>query len=264
MIGLKTIAITDHDTVRGVREALPIAAHYGVTLISGIEMTCRWDESDAPPGDTDVDVLGYYIDYDEAQFRAVQETACADMTERMEMCCALLTADGYAVTIDEVFAQNSHYAGTVPLLKALQQKGYAGHWREAVALIDTCWRRVRPSVLHIDAVIAAIHAAGGVAVLAHPSLISWKGGRLDAAGLASLINMGLDGIEIYHPSMPVDAREHFLALARQFDLLITGGSDEHGWPTGFPRLGCETATQEMLDALAARAEGFARCVNELT
>ena len=98
--------------------------------------------------------------------------------------------------------------------------------------------------------IATLHAAGGVAVLAHPSAIT-DGGRgwIGAEHVAHLVEAGLDGLEIYHHRLNDPARQHFLALAHRFGLLVSGGSDEHGWRKPFERFGQEAVTAEMVEAL---------------
>ncbi len=114
------------------------------------------------------------------------------------------------------------------------------------------WRQVRLCRTPIDQAIAAIHAAGGLAVLAHPAAIPWRDGPLQAEHVAELVEVGLDGIEIYHFRLDAEARRHFLELAGQFDLVVTGGSDMHGWPTGFDRMGQEPVTPDMVEALRTR------------
>ncbi len=251
-LGLKTVAITDHDNTRGVREAIPLASQYGLNLIPGVEFTCRWDALQAPPGKTDIDLLGYFIDLDDAAFRAFEEATLADIHSRVEACCTRIAAANYPITLEEVFAQNPRYAGTLQLIHALQAK-YAQSWDQAAALVDAHWTQVRPSRFTIDHIVGAIHATGGVAVLAHPTLVPGRAGWLQEDELAGLVAMGLDGVEIYHHRLDEAARAHFMRLARQFDLLITGGSDEHGWHSGFRYLGTEPVTPALVQALAARA-----------
>ncbi len=252
-IGLRTIAITDHDTAQGAREGIPVAEQCGMAMLPAIEFTCRWDACNAPPGKTDIDILGYCLDLENASFRAMEQAALADIHARVSACCTLLTADGYPIALDEVFAQNPRYAGLMQLIDALVYKGHARDVPAANAAIDVHWKQIRPSALTIADIITTIHAASGVAVLAHPTLVPWETGWLSAQGLAALVDMGLDGIEIHHPRLDGAARAYFSSLAEQFGLLIAGGSDEHGWPSGFPCMGSERVTQEMADALVVRA-----------
>jgi predicted metal-dependent phosphoesterase TrpH len=100
--------------------------------------------------------------------------------------------------------------------------------------------------------VEVIHAAGGVAVLAHP-LYRCAGELLTADHITALVEMGIDGLEVYHRYMDEQARAHFQALADQFKLLVTGGSDEHGWSPDLPLLGTAPVTRAMVEALRAAA-----------
>jgi predicted metal-dependent phosphoesterase TrpH len=117
-----------------------------------------------------------------------------------------------------------------------------------------CWQRVCHIEFAIGDVIETIHRAGGVAVLAHPSVVFRPDGDfVQAEDLASLIEMGLDGIEVYHYRLTDEAtRQHFAGLARRFDLAISGGSDYHARPESPAWLGSEPITDQMVAALEAR------------
>jgi predicted metal-dependent phosphoesterase TrpH len=251
-IGLTTVAIADHDNARGAREALPIAARLGIELIPAIELTCHWE----PGLGDDIDVLGYFVNLDAPELQSMEKAALADIYARVADCCARLTADGYPITLDDVFAENPHYAGALQLTFALRRKGYADGWHSSFALFMPFWRQVRLSRFSIDETIAAIHAVGGAAVLAHPVTVKCHDGWLQARHVAALVEMGLDGLEVYQHRLDAEARAHFAALARQFDLLITGGSDEHGWHPDFPRMGSEPVTPEIVRALRARSDEY--------
>jgi predicted metal-dependent phosphoesterase TrpH len=257
-IGLKTIAITDHDNTNGAREALPLAAQLGLELIPAIEFTSRWDGYHWVDGGDDIDVLGYFLDLDAPALQATERATLNDMYARIAEGCQALSAAGYPVTLDDALAQNPRYAGAVQVIEALRHKGYAENWDAAVALFTANWPQIRPSSFSIEQIIAAIHAAGGVAVLAHPSGISAGNGLLQAEQLKPLVEMGLDGLEIYHPRLDDEARAHFLVLAQRFGLLVTGGTDEHGWPAGFPSMGTEPVTPEIIEALRTRSRQHQR------
>jgi hypothetical protein len=248
--GLRVLAITDHDNARAAREVRPLAERLGVELVPALELTCRWDASGAPPYDSDIDVLGYHLDIDHPAFLETEQACLEDVQARCEQRCRLLTRAGCAVALSDVLAQNPRYPGNMPLLDALVKLGHARDFRDSLRLLDAHRDQAPLCALTIERGIAAIRAAGGVAVLAHPSLVRWRGGWLDAKALGRLVAMGLQGIEIYHYRLDTAARMHFLTLARQYDLIITGGSDEHGWPRGFPRLGSQPVTRQMAAALA--------------
>jgi predicted metal-dependent phosphoesterase TrpH len=258
-LGFTTLAITDHDNARGAREALPIAKRLDVRLIPAVEFTCRWDACGMPSEESDVDVLGYFVDLESPAFRQAEEAALADFSRRIEAWRAALAAAGYAVTFQDMLAYNPRYVSYIELYRVLVAQGYCSDFQAAQRLVQTYAKAKPVCARTIDRTIADIHAAGGAAVLAHPSTryLCWQGnGLLDAAGLRSLVEMGLDGVEVYHPTLDAAARAHFLDLAGRFELAVTGGSDEHAWPSGFPHLGREMITEDMVEALARRAKNY--------
>ena len=254
-IGVQFLAICDHDNARGVREALPIARQVGIQLVPGVEFTTHWGACEMPPWESDVDLLGYFINPVSPAFMKIEETALADFASRMETWCAALTAAGCPIALEDVLAQNPRYPGTMQLIQAVAAKRNGESLAEAEQIVRTQMKKVPPCSHTIEQAIADIHACGGVAVLAHPgtSYLRWHGGLLSGNGLKLLVDAGLDGIEIYHHTVDPAARRHFLILARRFNLAITGGSDEHGWPSGLPYLGGQAVTFEMVANLASKA-----------
>jgi predicted metal-dependent phosphoesterase TrpH len=251
-MGIKTLAITDHDNANGVREALPLAQELGLELIPAVEFTCRWPQCNTPPGKGDIDVLAYFVDLDDAEFQAFEQATLGDIHARIAECCSFLTMDGYTILLEDVFAQNPRYAGLMQLMLAMQAKGYIPDWKGVATVVEQYWCRVRLSRVTIQELIDRIHRAGGVAILAHPVAVKCDGLRISAKQLESLVEAGLDGLEIYHHTVDETTRPYFLHLAEQFDLLVTGGSDEHGWFSDLKKLGSQPVTTAMVDALRAR------------
>ena len=250
---LRTLAITDHDTCGGAREAAPLAQAAGIELITAAEFTTSWPQANLPRGDADVDLLGYFLHCDHPGLRAYETEALGDIHARIAESCATLTASGYPLILDEVLAENPRYGGAMQAIQAIERKGYAPDWDTAVALFNQGWLTGRISPFTIQAVIARIHQAGGAAVLAHPTIVRPDGSQMTALRLRELVDAGLDGIEVYHWRLDEAARAHFIGLARAFDLVITGGSDLHGWFHGFDGLGRQPVTQDMVEKLRARA-----------
>ena len=246
-MGIKTLAITDHDNANGVREALPLAQELGLELIPAVEFTCCW-----PQCKGDIDVLAYFVDLDDAEFQAFEQATLGDIHARIDECCSFLTMDGYTISLEDVFAQNPRYAGLMQLMLAIQAKGYIPDWEEIVTVVEQHWYRVRLSRFTIEESIDRIHRAGGVAILAHPIAVKCDGLWISAKQLESLVKAGLDGLEIYHRTVDETTRPYFLHLAEQFDLLVTGGSDEHGWFSDLKDLGSQPVTAAMVEALRAR------------
>jgi len=253
--GLHAIAITDHDNTRGMREAIPLAAAAGIELVAGIEMTTHWPEAGLPPDDENVDLLGYLFDLDDPELRAFEEGLLADLHARIEWCCAALTARGCPLSMTDIFAENPRYGGAMQAIQSLLRKGHVATWREGLQLFETAWLEVRPPARTIQEAIAAIHHAGGLAVLAHPTIVRPGGQPMDARWLGALVEAGLDGVEVYHHRLDEAARAHFLGLARDFDLAVTGGSDLHGWHTGLAQMDGRAAPITFLEDLKARRNG---------
>jgi predicted metal-dependent phosphoesterase TrpH len=246
------MALTDHDNTGGYREALPLARAAGIELIPGIEFTTRWDGADLPPEDLNVDLLGYWFNPDDPAFDAFTQAALADIHERIDWTCRYLTDHGCPISMEEVFAENPRYGGMVQMIYALIHKGIAADWPTAVnQYIEPAWELARPPRFSIQETIAAIHTAGGVAVLAHPVVVRPQGQPMTARYLGELVESGLDGIEIFHRRLDEPARAHFQALAREFDLAVSGGSDMHGWYRGLEEIGSQAVTGDMVRRLKA-------------
>ena len=259
-IGLRTVAITDHDSLQAIREAINMAAELGLELIPAIELTTRWDlcpigESRDNPS-LEVDLLGYYVDPSDQEFLSFVQASFNDIRQRVSECCDLLTRAGYPITVHDVEAENPRYPGPMRIISTLERKGYAGSWKDAVPLFTAHWPHVRHPKLSIEEAIQAIHAGGGIAVLAHPIAVRCEEDWLQAEQLTSLVDAGLDGLEILHPSMDAGARQYFRSLAKQFELLETGGSDDHGWPGGFSRMGSELVTYDMVRAIYLQSKRY--------
>jgi predicted metal-dependent phosphoesterase TrpH len=251
-LGIQTVAIADHDNMNGVRQVQALAPELGLSLIPAIELTCRWDGCRSAVGEGDVDVLGYWIDLDDAGFRAFERAALEDIHSRVADCCACLTADGYPVSIEALFARNPHYAGLMFLIHELQDQGYVPEGEDAFPLMMCAWRQVRLSRFTIEETIEQIHRAGGVAILAHPTAVRCDGRRLQESDVAALVEIGLDGLEVYHPRLDQEARTYFCALSERFGLLVSGGSDAHGWYDEWEGLGRQPVTETMVAAIQAR------------
>jgi 3',5'-nucleoside bisphosphate phosphatase len=249
-IGIRTLAFTDHDNANGYRQGRACASGLGQELVPGVELTTSWGELEVLPGSADIDLLGYFMDVEHPAFRALERQAALDISMRMDLCCSRLTQAGYPLTLADILAVNPRFPSLTSAIIAIQDKGYAADFGSALRLLTASWGQVRPSQLEIGQAIAAIHTAGGMAVLAHPAAIQCPGGLLAEARLAQLVELGLDGVEVYHHRNDESARAYFLRLARFHNLLVTGGSDDHGWRAR--RMGSHLTPPEMLEALRSR------------
>ena len=221
-MGLTGISITDHDTFDGLQETIDYIETNSIKIdfVPGIELNTEPEEEG-----NEVHILGYYIGYDNADFRdrlleirhqrknrAVQmvaklndlgfkinfenvaSLAGGDLIGRPHVARAMVKA-GYAENIDQVFEKYIEYG------RPAYVKRYKFSPREAISLIKS---------------------SGGIAVLAHPGLIK------NQTLVGKYLNEGIEGLEVYYPQHSVRQTEDYLKLARENKLLVTGGSDYHG------------------------------------
>ena len=219
--GLAAIAVTDHDHLGGLAEARAAGERLGVEIVPGVELSVSH-----PSGD--VHVLAYFVDPEEprlaarlAEFRDVRASRGRLMVEK-------LRALGVDVTYEDVLAHAKEGAvGRPHIARALMAKGIVKSVNEAFErwIGDDSPAYVEKAKLDAREAIALVHGAGGVAVLAHPGLLAEKGRDTLVRELAAL---GLDGVEVEHSRHPSEVRRRMRALAKELDLVETGGSDFHG------------------------------------
>lgn len=259
-IGLKTVSITDHDNCNAAQEAANVSLELGLELVSGVEITTRWQSCLTKfeyGGQTDdVDLLGYFMDSSNTEFMQFLKNCMNDYSQRLDDCCNRLTKSGFPITIYDVLDENPRCPSPISLLTGLIHTQNANNLPEAYALFIQHWPEVQPCACTIFQAIQAIHQAGGAAVLAHPIAVNCGAGWISAEQLKPLVDAGLDGLEIAHPRMDDDARRHFLALAKRYQLVITGGSDEHGESPCFSRIGSQIVTYDMVYSLQQRALSY--------
>jgi predicted metal-dependent phosphoesterase TrpH len=225
--GLGAVAITDHDTVAGIAEALEAGKLYDIIVVPGVEI------STVSQG-IDIHVLGYWIDYENelllehlSELRRVRD-------QRNEMMLERLNRLGLAITMEDVLAslkaskKADETIGRPHIADALLRKGYVSSISEAFELYlgKDGSAYVNPPRIEPATAIAWIKAAGGVPVLAHPGLYGQDEliDRLAACGLA--------GVEVYHADHSPEQEVHYLTIAERLGLIVTAGSDFHGERNG--------------------------------
>jgi 3',5'-nucleoside bisphosphate phosphatase len=226
--GLDVIALTDHDTAAGVVEALETAKELPLSVVPGIEIsTC------SPPHE--LHVLGYWVDVESPSIIAHQSAAATRRVERMERMVRRLEELGVRVTMEEVrraAGPEAQTLGRPHLARALLAGGFTRSFADAFNryIGDRGPAFVAQDFPTPEAAITAIHAAGGVAVWAHPPL------EIVEDLLPGFAAQGLDGVECFRPNATQADADRLLRLTRQYDLFPTGGSDWHG-PRRFFELG---------------------------
>lgn len=247
--GLDVVALTDHDTFDGLPEALAVGESLGVRVVPGIELSTE-------VAGQSVHLLGYGCRTDDADLLAELVLIRRGRDGRIPVMLAILAELGMPLD-PAVLAQVSGTAtsiGRPHLADALVVQGYVADRTEAFGrlLADDGPAFVPRYAAPLEPAIRLIHAAGGVAVLAHP----W--GRvsrevLPGRYLADLARShGLDGIEVDHNDHDPETREALRQLARRWDLLATGSSDYHGTGKRDHGLGVNTTSPEVLAEIDAR------------
>lgn len=250
--GLAGVAITDHDTVAGVKEALREGSRLGITIIPGVEISTRAEEKD-------IHILGYYPDIDNEQLQQRLTGLRATRDSRNELMIARLQELGLEITLDEVIAamgrplRSDESLGRPHIADALVHKGYARDLRDA---FDHYLAEGKPGYVSLPRIapleaIDWIREAGGVAVIAHPGLYG------DDRLVEEIILQGRpDGIEVYHSDHGPDEEERYMALAIRHGLIPTGGSDYHGIRQGevfHGELGSKYVTADIVQNIQKKA-----------
>ncbi len=215
---LAAIALTDHDTVNGIPEAMRAADACNLELISGIELSATWEGKD-------IHVLGYFIDIGcPALLQALQRFVAA-RRERAEKMVRILQSEGVEIGFDEVIAEAGEGAfGRPHIATVLMRKGYARNVYDVFKkyLGYDCIAYVEKFSVTPAEAIELIHSANGLAFLAHPSFY------MKEKHYMHVIESGIDGIETIHPNHFPNSTEHFRRLVQRYHLLECGGSDCHG------------------------------------
>jgi predicted metal-dependent phosphoesterase TrpH len=223
-IKLEGIALTDHDTIDGLEEGVAWGEKHKFPVIPGIELSTEFN-------DQEIHILGYFIDY---RLSWVKEKLAELQDARVTRIVKIvdnLKKLGYDVNVDEVFLQAGQGAvGRPHVAYVLQQKGYVSHLQDAFHRLigKDCPAYVpRYKMTPLEA-LDFITKAGGIPVLAHPGL-----SKADPL-ICPLWEKGLKGLEVYHPDHNTYDEAKYLDVAKEYKLLVTGGSDFHG-PLGGDR-----------------------------
>ncbi len=221
--GLSAIALTDHDTIAGVEEAMTAADRCGIRVIPGIEISCH-------SMGKEVHMLGFFLDYTDETFLKTLEDLRENRGGRNQKMLDAFVRDGFPITWEKLKHGNPDSVITrAHFARVLVDEGICKTKNEAFDkyLGDGKKYYIPRSKIRPEDAITYIHQAGGVAVLAHPYEY-----KLSKAQLVTMIeelkNAGLDGIECYHSNNYVGQSLVLKELAHRYDLAITGGSDFHG------------------------------------
>lgn len=233
---LRAVALTDHDTVAGVPEALEAGKRLGVEVLPGIEISADYE-------DTGAHILGYLVDPASPALQEVIDWFVAERETRNQAIVDKLADDGFPISLPELKAKFPHtMLGRPHIGQLLVEKGCVGSVTEAMDrwLWDGQPYYVARQHLPAADAIRLINQAGGVAVIAHPLEYGY-----DNEGVERLIQTGHDlgavGVECRYSGYTAQEEALLESFARARDMVITGGSDFHG-PRKPYRLGSGTGS----------------------
>ena len=221
--GVTALAITDHDIVAGIAEATAIGTELGIEVVPGVEISSRLGESE-------LHILGYFLNWTDPLLAQRLSSLRDSRHTRNPKIVQRLNELGIPITYEEVRAlAGTESVGRPHIARLLMEKKFVTSAKEA---FDRYLANGRPAFVDRELpepaqAVQWIREAGGVPVLAHPTWV-----RTSADGLRTLIRelkaTGLGGIEVHYSTHTPSQTTEYLELAKQCDLVVTGGSDFHG------------------------------------
>lgn len=248
--GLFAVAITDHDTVSGVQEAMEAGVQYGIRVIPGVEISTMAEGKD-------IHILGYYVDTNNSEFLNRLSDLRNTRNKRNEKIIDKLQKLGIDITMEEVILglarelKPDESIGRPHIADTLVRKGFATDMRDA---FDRYLAQGAPAYAPQPRISPQeacnwIREAGGTAVLAHPGLYGD-----DELVSAILEDAQLSGIEVFHSDHDLEDERRYQKLAEEFNLIVTAGSDYHGERQGVVfhgDIGCRKVSEDVLEQLEA-------------
>jgi 3',5'-nucleoside bisphosphate phosphatase len=253
--GLDVIALTDHDTTVGWSLA-EAARPPGLTVVPGMEFSCRWFPDDQPP--ISVHLLAYLFDPDHPGFAVERARLRDERLERGERIVTGLAAAGYPVVWERIVERSEGgVVGRPHIARALVEAGAADSVDHAFATLlhHRSPFYVTKADTDVREGIALVRAAGGVPVFAH-GLATSRGRIVGDDAIVAMVEAGLLGLEVDHPDHSADQRAHLRGLAADLGLITTGSSDYHGRNKTTPIAAC-TTDPDQFEAILAAGTGSA-------
>ena len=237
--GIAALSLCDHDSLEGYPELGTAARAAGIEILTGVELSCEYIGRD-------LHVLGYGVDTANEPLQTLLRDFRVTRQRRGELIVEKLATQGVHLDIAKVLARAAGGAlGRPHIAAALLEAGYVSDHPQAFAkyIGEGCPAYVEKYKIQPDEAVAAIHAAGGLAFVAHPGYY-----LQDEDAFRALVGRGFDGIEVHHPYHQPPMVARLLAIARDHALLISGGSDFHGF-AGRDNLGEPPVPYALLDRI---------------
>jgi len=245
-LGFQIIAITDHDGMDGVAEAMEAGKKYGVTVAPGIEFSARFEMPDAFAGGKMksyyMHILGIGVDPENKPLKAQLEKIRKQRAERNDGYIKWFRANGVDLTTDELKKYSpSGFIGKISFARALVDRGLCedvpAAFKDTKYLANPDLKKIHREKIDAATAISLINEAGGLAFIAHPFQVHYDGHKMDSQRtyrqnietlIAILSAVNLSGIECYYPTHDEESSKYLQGLADYLELLISRGSDDHG------------------------------------
>lgn len=224
--GMKAIAIADHDSVSGIEEAKAVGRHLGIEVVPAVELSIGFRDYH------DIHLLGYYINHQDkifttklSDFRKARDLRGKAIVEKINGKLASERKAG--ISYDELIDSAQESLGRLHIARLLVQRGHARTVQDAfVRYLLPC--NVPKRYFPLEEALAEIVRIGGVSVLAHPQSVSDDRRVLNSL-IREMKQMGLDGLEVFNNLCFKDDMIFLESLCLELDLVMTGGSDFHGF-----------------------------------
>jgi 3',5'-nucleoside bisphosphate phosphatase len=220
---LTAISITDHDTVAGIPDALSASLDSDVEVIPGIELSVVFD-------DHHFHLLGYFFDFNDKNLNDKLLVLQSARDQRNREILNKLDFQGIKISEEDIRKiSQTGQTGRPHIAKALCQKGVVHTFDEAFEkyLKKGACAYVSRFVYGAAEAIEMLKNTGGLTILAHPSQIAQSFAEKQTL-IGRLVDLGLDGLEVYYPTHTPKIRKNLQKIAKRYDMVISGGSDFHG------------------------------------
>jgi hypothetical protein len=242
--GLSAVSVVDHDTVLAIDSTKEAAKAKDIEVLPGIELTAEYDG-------LEIHILGYLIDYKNQQLLEKLNFLKNNRIERIYKIVDKLKEQGVKIKPESVFGLSSQgTVGRLHIARTMVKQGLVRSVFEAFQkyIGDKCPAFVLNFKLSPEESIELIKTAGGIPVLAHPYILN----RDDL--IPAFVDYGLMGLEVYYSEHNQSMINSYLALAKRYNLLVTGGSDYHGHAKPEVKIGAVKIPYELVEKLKEAKE----------
>jgi 3',5'-nucleoside bisphosphate phosphatase len=247
-LGIRALALTDHDTTAGNEEAAAAAAAEGITFIRGVEISAEYDR-------VEIHILGLGIASTADSLESRLDELRVERRNRISEMVAKLRNLGIGISEDDVAreGEGTDAPGRPHVARAMYTIGVTKSVQHAFDQFIGVGRPAYVPALRAAAgeAVNLIHESGGVAVIAHPGIGGVKN------KLPGLLTLPFDGIEVWHPEHSPGQSDAFATIATENGLLVSGGSDDHGSKTKRTHMGRYGLSESAFAAMQSRLQAQA-------